>query len=340
MEFRILGSFEVVGSEGLVDLRGAKRRGVLAYLVVHAGQPVSIDRLVEELWGERGTAGAARTVQTYVSQLRKLFLAEPPKLETRPGGYVLDVDPDAIDAYRFEQGLVAAGAEGDAGRRLAMLDETFELWRGPPMEEFAGSGWADREATRLGAFASPGAAASLRHSPGAWACRGCRRRSRDLGGHPFSDEKLWAQLMLALYRSGRQADALGAYQHARRHLVDGLGIEPGPELAELEHRILDHDPTLATSTARTQPVEHHAGSVDGTGGVVPAHVPPDDIVDSVSRWERDPAGMSQGVARHDVLIRGVVSASGGEPVRTKGEGDSTFSVFSHPWDAVAAPRQV
>jgi DNA-binding SARP family transcriptional activator len=118
MQFRILGSFEVVGSEGLVDLRGAKRRGLLAYLVMHRGQPISIDRLVEELWDERGTAGAARTVQTYVSQLRKLFLGEPPRLETRPGGYVLDVEPDDVDAYRFEQGLVAAGAEGDAWRRL------------------------------------------------------------------------------------------------------------------------------------------------------------------------------------------------------------------------------
>ena len=125
MEFRILGSFEVEGAEGLIDLRGAKRRGLLAYLVIHRDQPISIDRLVEELWGDRGTPGAARTVQTYVSQLRKLFLTEPPRLETRPGGYVLDVDPDDIDAYRFEQGLVAAGAEGDPGRRLAMLDETW-----------------------------------------------------------------------------------------------------------------------------------------------------------------------------------------------------------------------
>ena len=131
MEFRILGSFEVIGSAGLIDLRGAKRRGLLACLVVHAGQPMSTDRLVEELWGDGGSEGAARTVQTYVSQLRKLLQGEAANLVTRPGGYVLEVDPAAVDAHRFEQGLTAASAETDPTRRLAMLDEALGVVAGP-----------------------------------------------------------------------------------------------------------------------------------------------------------------------------------------------------------------
>jgi predicted ATPase/DNA-binding SARP family transcriptional activator len=337
MEFRVLGSFEVVGSTGLIDLRGAKRRGLLACLVVHAGQPMSTDRLVEELWGENGSAGAARTVQTYVSQLRKLLHDEAARLETRPGGYVLVVDPADVDAQRFERGVNAVGTEPDLERQLAMFDEALNLWRGPPLGEFAGAGWVDREATRLEAL-------YLRAQQ-----RRCDillelDRAREAVGeldllvesYPL-DETLWGQFMLALYRSGRQADALTAYQQARHQLVDELGIEPGPELAELEHRILDHDPTLAAAsngpaTAGTQRVSARSPA----GSWYPRTFLLTDIVDSVSLWERDPETMSQVVARHEALIRDAVTGSGGELVRTKGEGDSTFSVFVHPSDALRA----
>ena len=337
MEFRILGPFEVAGAGGVVDLRGAKRRGLLACLVVHAGQPMSTDRLVEELWGEGGSAAAARTVQTYVSQLRKLLRGEGAGLETRAGGYVFKVEPVQVDAFRFERAITVAGAESDPGRRLAVLDEALGWWRGPPLGEFTGAAWADREARRLDAL-----------------CHQARQRRYDalldldrageavgelellVGAHPF-DERFWAQLMLALYRSGRQGDALGAYQHARRHLVDELGIEPGPELVDLEHRILDHDPTLATPTHVRGAVDQpRVGASSATDGWYPRTFLLTDIVDSVSLWERDPAGMSEAVARHDALVHDAVGASGGELVRSKGEGDSTFSVFDHPAKAVAA----
>ena len=144
MEFRILGSFDAVGSTGLREVRGAKRRGVMACLVVHAGQPLSTDRLVEELWGDRASGGAGRTVQTYVSQLRRLLRDEPANLTSRPGGYVLEVEAADIDASRFERGVTAAIAEPDAARRLAAIDEALVLWRGPPLAEFVGAGWADR----------------------------------------------------------------------------------------------------------------------------------------------------------------------------------------------------
>jgi hypothetical protein len=115
-EFRILGPFEIVGPAGPADLRGAKRRGLLACLVVNAGQPMSSDQLVDELWGDAGSDDAARTVQTYVSQLRNLLRGEAASLQTRPGGYVLEVDPAAVDAFRFEQGLTAASTETDPTR--------------------------------------------------------------------------------------------------------------------------------------------------------------------------------------------------------------------------------
>jgi DNA-binding SARP family transcriptional activator len=138
VEFRILGSFEIEGTAGLLDLRGAKRRGLLACLVVHAGQPMSTDRLVQEIWGDDGSDGAARTVQTYVSQLRNLLRGGEATLQTRPAGYVLEIGPADVDAVRFERAVTASNSECDPARRLATLDEALELWRGPPLARVLG----------------------------------------------------------------------------------------------------------------------------------------------------------------------------------------------------------
>jgi DNA-binding SARP family transcriptional activator len=300
MEFRILGSFEIVGSAGPVDLRGAKRRGLLACLLVHAGQPMSTDRLVEELWGNQGSDGAARTVQTYVSQLRKLLGGERASLHTRPGGYLLEIDPADVDAYRFERAVTASVAEPDPARRLATVDEALELWRGPPLGEFAGTGWADPEVARLEGL-------HLQALQGRYDALIDLGRAGEtvaeletLASARRLDEQVWAQLMRALYRSGRQADALGVYQQARRQLVEELGIEPGRELADLEHRILEHDPTLA-ATDRTGSGGEQRVSARGVGSWYPRTFLLTDIVDSLSLWERDPNGdvTSRGPPRHD-----------------------------------------
>jgi DNA-binding SARP family transcriptional activator len=317
MEFRILGSFEVVGSAGLIDLRGAKRRGLLACLVVHAGQPMSTDRLVEELWGDGGSGGAARTVQTYMSQLRRLLRNEPASLTTRPGGYVLEIDHGDVDAYRFERAVTAASAEHDPARRLARVDGGLELWRGPPLGEFAGTGWADREAARLEALHLQvlqgrfDALIDLDHADDAVA-----ELEELVRGHPL-DEKLWVQLMLALYRSGRQADALAAYQQARRQLVDELGIEPGPALAKLEHRILAHDPTLATRSV--SPGHVASGTVTATFLFC-------DLVGSTALLTRlgDDAGDEVRRECYAVFREALAAHRGSE---VKSTGDGVFAVF-------------
>jgi DNA-binding SARP family transcriptional activator len=311
MEFRILGSFDVVGSAGALHLRGAKRRGLLACLVTHAGQPMSTDQLVEELWGDGGSSGAPRTVQTYVSQLRKLLHGESARLASRPGGYVLDVDPADIDACRFEQAVTSAGAEPDPAARLAVLDEALELWRGPPLGEFAGAGWADRATARLEALHRQ--ALQRRYD----SLLDLDRAGEAVAGleplvraHPL-DERLWALLMLALYRSGRQADALSAYQQARRHLVDELGIEPGPELARLEHLILDHDPALAATHPRAMAGVQSVPARDRTDGWAPPTgtitILFTDQQQSSLLWEDVPGAMDLAVARHDAMVRSIVA---------------------------------
>jgi predicted ATPase/DNA-binding SARP family transcriptional activator len=339
MEFRILGSFEVVGTDGVLDVRGAKRRSLLACLVVHAGQPLSSDRLVEELWGDRGSDGAVRTVQTYVSQLRRLLAGQTASLVTRPGGYTLEVEPAGVDAHRFERAVTAAGAEPDPARRLDVLDEALALWRGPALGEFVGAGWADRaarplEALHLQALQRRCDTLVDLDRPG----EAVAELDGLVGAHPL-DETLWARLMRALYRSGRQADALGAYKQARHHLIEELGIEPGPQLAELEHRILDQDPTLVAPGV--PPIaEHRVGAHPTADGWRLRTFLLTDIVDSASLWERDPAGMSKAVARHDTIIREAVVGAGGELVRLKGEGDSRVSVFVQPSQALAVAASV
>jgi DNA-binding SARP family transcriptional activator len=337
MEFRILGSFEVLGSGGIIELRGTKRRGLVAFLVTHAGQPISRDRLVEDLWGHRGSDGAGRTVQTYVSQLRKVLQDKGVTLETRPGGYVLDFDIGQLDASRFEQDVTAAGAELDLPRRLELLDGALALWRGAPLAEFAGADWADREARRLESLHLQALQRQCDTLLALDRAGEAAAQLEDLVGIYPLDERFWAQFMLALYRSGRQADALGAYQEARRRLVEELGIEPGPELVDLEHRILDHDPSLLTPKDRRAAGDESGASTSaGRDRWHPRTFLLTDIVDSVALWERDPESMADAVARHDAIIEGSVREERGELVRKKGEGDSTFSVFPRPTDAVAA----
>jgi predicted ATPase/DNA-binding SARP family transcriptional activator len=257
MRFGILGPLEVRDGEGPVRVPGAKERALLADLLVNAGRVVPADRLVEDLWGEDPPGNPANTLQGRVSALRRaLGPAGPGLLVTRPPGYALDAGPDATDAARFERLVAEATALGpaEAPRAARLLEEALGLWRGPALAEFADQPWAQAEVARLEELrlAASEALVELRLAEGGHA--GLVGELEGLvAAHP-TRERLRGQLMLALYRSGRQADALGAYTRTREVLAEELGIDPSPELQRLHHQILVQDPALEAAAAdRDQP---------------------------------------------------------------------------------------
>jgi len=254
MDFRILGPLEVIGPTGPVALGGAKRRSMLAVLLLHANQPVSAERLALALWGEDAPRTAVKTVHVHISRLRAA-LADESLLTTTPAGYRLLVAPGELDLDRFER-LAQEGrralAVSEPEQAAMLLREALALWRGPPLadvelERFASAEIAQLEEARLGAIESRVEAelAVGWHSPL------IGELQRLVTAHP-SRERLAAQLMLALYRSGRQADALAAYQATRAHLTQELGLEPGPELRALQAQILAQVPDLATTGRGTR----------------------------------------------------------------------------------------
>src|SRR5919201_6414616 len=253
-EFGLLGPLLVSRDGAPLPLGGPKLRTLLAILLLEANKVVSADHLVDSLWGENPPETARNTLQVYVSQLRKLLSAGA--LETAPPGYRLVVDPDAVDLLRFERRAVrgrTALAAGDAATAAEELAEALALWRGPPLADLAWEQFAQAEILRLDelhlvtledridADLALGRHAAL-----------VAELERLIAENPFR-ERLRAQLMLALYRAGRQADALAVYQRTRPTLVDELGIEPGETLQQLERAILEHDPALDPPAARRPP---------------------------------------------------------------------------------------
>jgi DNA-binding SARP family transcriptional activator len=249
VDFRILGPLEVENAGGAIALGTAKQQALLGVLLLHPNEVVSGERLIDELWGERPPPTAAKVVQTYVSQLRKCLGREA--IVTRPPGYLLRVDEGAIDAGRFRR-LTAEGrlraADGDRERAEGLYREALALWRGPPLtglvfESFARNEVERLEQERLAALID-GIDCGLALGRDDELVPGLETLVKQ---HPLQ-ERLRAQLMLALYRSGRQAEALAVYQDARRVLVDALGLEPTRRLQELERAILTHDEALEAPT--------------------------------------------------------------------------------------------
>ena len=249
MEFGVLGPLEVTAGGQSLGLAGARTRAVLAMLLAHANQVVSADRLIEELWPGQPADRAADSLQVRLSELRKALRSagEAGRLVTRPPGYLLRVAPSELDALRFEQ-LAAEGdaalAAGDAVTAAQRLDQALGLWRGPALADFDTVPSARAEAGRL---EEQRLAALESRAEALLACGRHRELIAELEAltvaHPLR-ERFWYQRMLALYRSGRQADALGAYRALRDILVAELAIEPGPGLRELHARILRQDPAL------------------------------------------------------------------------------------------------
>jgi DNA-binding SARP family transcriptional activator/class 3 adenylate cyclase len=251
MRFGILGPFEVADDQGRVlALGGPKQRAVLAVLLLHANEVVSSDRLMDELWGEHPPATGAKTLRVYVSNLRKA-LGEG-FLLTRAGGYVLQAKLEETDFGRF-QALVAQGRgalrAGDPGSAAVSLREALGLWRGVPLLDFAYERFAQREIGRLEeerlAALEDRIDAELALGQHAALVSELEALVRD---QPMR-ERLHAQLMLALYRSGRQAEALDAYQRVHAYLSGELGLEPGSELKALQAGILNQEQSLATPSS-------------------------------------------------------------------------------------------
>jgi DNA-binding SARP family transcriptional activator/tetratricopeptide (TPR) repeat protein len=247
MEFRLLGPLEVLDEGRALEVRGVKQRALLAVLLLERNRPVSIERLVDALWDEAPTETARKALQVYVSQLRKLVGKD--RLETRAPGYVLRVEQEELDLERFER-----------LREEGRLHEALGLWRGEPLAEFAGLRFAQTEGARLeelrAACVEERIDRDLEHGRDGALVAELEALVRE---HPLR-ERLRGQLMLALFRSGRQAEALEAYQDARRALVDELGLEPGRSLRDLHQAILRQDSTLEPAGMEPEPVRAAAGS--------------------------------------------------------------------------------
>jgi predicted ATPase/DNA-binding SARP family transcriptional activator len=262
MDFRILGPLEALDEGRVVALGGSKQRALLALLLLHANETLTTDRLIDELWGERPPATAAKAVQVHISRLRKALAAGAANgsdglVVTREHGYELRLDPESLDAYRFERLLAEGRGQLEAGHpehAASTLEEALSLWRGRPLDGLAFEPFAQREVARFEDLHI----AALEQLVEAKLALGrhaevVAQLETLIAEHPYR-EGLRAQLMLALYRSGRQAEALQAYQDARRALVEELGIEPGERLRELERSVLGQDPALATPVAQPAPV--------------------------------------------------------------------------------------
>jgi len=251
MEFRVLGPLEVVAGGHAVALTSAKGRALLGFLLLHRGETVARERLIEELWGEAPPKTVTAELRVYVSKLRKLL--PPGLLATREEGYALLIEADAVDAERFERAArdgSALLAAGDPATAVQVLSEALALWRGPLLGDLAIEAWAQAEARRLGGLRLTAleeqveAELALGHHVGVIGVL-----ERLVVQEPYR-ERPQAQLMLALYRSGRQAEALELYRETARLFWDELGIAPGRELRERERAILTHDPSLAAPDAR------------------------------------------------------------------------------------------
>jgi DNA-binding SARP family transcriptional activator len=256
MRFRVLGPLEVESDQGEVRLGGPKPRALLALLLLSPNEVVPADRLIDELWGGDSPEGGAGALRVNVARLRKVL--PEGVLETRSPGYLVRVTADELDLHRFERlvdegrSLLARSLAAEASQRLR---EALSLWRGRALADFAYDSFAQPAIARLEEIKL--AAIELRVDADLALGRHAELVA-ELEGlvaqHPLR-ERLRGCLMTALYRSGRQADALDAYQSARRTLVDELGIEPSPGLQELERAILRQDPALGPGSATASPVE-------------------------------------------------------------------------------------
>ena len=253
MEFRILGPLDVIAEGVPLNLGGPRQRALLAYLLIHAGAPVVRDQIIEDLWGDARPAQVENVLRVLVSRLRGAL--GPVEIVAAGGGYMLELGDGVLDARRFEQ-LAAEGQDalraGDAEHAAGRLREALALWQGNALVDFAYEEFAQGERARLEELRLAALEARIEADLALGRHQELVPELEALvAEHPLR-ERLAAQLMLALYRSGRQGDALASYRKLRSTLVEELGLEPGPELRELEQRILRQDAALLDQADRVR----------------------------------------------------------------------------------------
>lgn len=315
---QVLGPLQVAAAGGSAPLGGPKQRGVFAMLTARAGRVVTSDELVEGIWGDEAPASVASSIHTYVSNLRAA--AQQP-IERRGSGYLLDVDPSLIDAKEFEHTLGASRKELVANPMIAAEDlrRALALWRGRAYADVADFPGLAGEARRLGELRLTAVESRIEADLALGRHAALVGELEALSAeHPFR-ESLRAKHMLALYRDGRQTEALRAYRKTEAFLREELGVDPSPELAELEQRILNHDFTLIHS----REVASEQLALLFT-----------DIVDSTLLWETSPAAMQSALSRHDQLIQKAIDAGGGTVIKALGDG--FIAAFAEPALAVRA----
>ena len=236
----VLGPVRVSLGGDSVEIAAKKPRALIAMLAMHAGQVVSTDALIDGLWGDEPPDTAVNALQVYVAGLRRSLGSERGRLRTRIPGYVLEIDRAAVDALRFEDAVTLS----DAGDDVSVLADALALWRGTPFEDLTGVPFAEPQITRLTELRL--LAVERRIEADLAAGRHVElitELEALVAAEPYR-ERLWRQLGVALYRAGRQADALAAIRRVRAILRDDLGLDPGPPLLALERAILQHDPVL------------------------------------------------------------------------------------------------
>ncbi|MBV9664041.1 MAG: AAA family ATPase, partial [Actinobacteria bacterium] len=364
MEIRLLGPVQLVGAGGIpAGIGGPKERAALAVLALHANQAVSEDRLIDALWGNDPPRTAARTLQSHVSRLRRAFHEEAAdvfSLEAQAGGWILRTPIDAVDIARFEA-LLAKGrqavAQSDHLAAALAFGDALRLWRGRALDEFADEPWAAGDAVRLEELR---VLALEERIEAELACGRHHELVGDLEAacrtHPLR-ERLWGQRMVALYRAGRQADALRAFQELRRTLSEELGIDPNPALARLENAILTQSPTLdwLPPADRVSNASAPSSDLPGAGGRGPSGVPagvsagrsPErtnvasvvtllftDIVSSTELMSRLGDELFEEMRRsHFHMLREAVSEAGGSEVKNLGDG--LMAAFPSAVDALS-----
>jgi class 3 adenylate cyclase len=317
-----LGPLQVRQHSVPVAIPGAKPRAILTMLGLHGGWVVSADTLVELLWGDDPPRTAGKALQTHISSLRRTL--GDGFILTEGAGWALAATE--VDASRYKAAARLgrdAAMSGDTSQAVASFEEALSLWRGVPELPDGQRGasertrWLEAHAAlvedRADALLATGRAAEI-----------IGELEAAVADAPLR-ERRWGQLMLALYRAGRQGEALGAYQRARSLLADQLGVDPGPDLRRLEAAVVGQDAAL------DMPVAQQLSSVTRTVTFLLT-----DIEGSTAAWEADSDAMAVALARHDELVEQVVTSRGGRLIKTRGEGDATFSVFERPSAAAAA----